>query len=241
MDKIALVTGASRGIGRAILSTLVEAGYSAYGTATSEKGVASINESIAAKNGNGKGLVFDITDADAVSALMEQLPQPPSILINNAGITRDNLLMRMSESDWGDVISANLTGVFRLSKATVRFMMKARWGRIVNIGSVVARMGNPGQSNYAAAKAGLEGFSRALALEIGSRGVTVNVVSPGYIATDMTDELSDEVKQKAITNVALGRFGQPEDVANVVKFLVSDDAGYVTAATIPVNGGLFPG
>lgn len=241
MTKTVLITGASRGIGRGILEALLAEGYEVYGTATSAAGAEGISAIVSEAGGKGKGCVLDVMDPDSITQLMKDLPNTPDILVNNAGITRDNLMMRLSDTDWQAVIDANLSGVFRLTKACVRGMMKARWGRIVSVGSVVGRMGNPGQANYAAAKAGVEGFSRALALEIGSRGITVNVVAPGYIETDMTDQLSDEVKEKAATNVALSRFGHVNEVANTVKFLVSEDASYITAATIPVNGGLFPG
>jgi len=241
MDKrIAVVTGASRGIGKAIANALLEAGYFVVGSATSENGVSTIKESLGEQ---GTAFVLNLSDADSCEQFMGQVLElgPVGVLVNNAGITRDGLLLRLSDDDWNDVLQANLSGIFRLTKACLKGMVKARWGRIVSVGSVVGRMGNPGQANYAAAKAGVEGFSRSLAHEVGRRGITVNVVAPGYIATDMTDELSDDVKEMSQARIPLGRFGEVNEVASVVRFLVSEEAGYITAATIPVNGGLFAG
>jgi len=241
-SKVALVTGASRGIGAAIADTLGEAGATVIGTATSESGAEKITQRLVEKGIKGKGMVLNVTDADSVSALLSDVQDAfgaPTILINNAGITKDNLLMRMSEDEWFDVINTNLSAIYRLSKACLRGMMKARCGRIVNISSVVGAMGNAGQSNYAATKAGVAGFARALAKEVGSRNITVNTVSPGFIDTDMTDVLSDEQKQLMLGTIPLGRLGLPIEIANTVKFLASDDAGYITGENIHVNGGMY--
>ncbi|OOR99752.1 3-oxoacyl-ACP reductase [Haemophilus paracuniculus] len=237
--KIALVTGATRGIGRAIAEELVAKGATVIGTATSEKGA----ESISAYLGeNGKGLVLNVADADSIEQVLAQIKEQfgdIDILVNNAGITRDNLLMRMKDEEWFDIIQTNLTSVYRLSKAMLRTMMKKRFGRIITIGSVVGSMGNPGQTNYCAAKAGLVGFSKSLAKEVASRGITVNVVAPGFIATDMTDELTDEQKNAILSQIPAGQLGQAKDIAKAVAFLASDDAGYITGETIHVNGGLY--
>lgn len=241
-DKVALVTGASRGIGAAISDQLAEQGAVVVGTATSEAGAEKISARFKEKGLNGVGMVLNVTDADSVAALIKQVQTDHGaieILVNNAGITKDNLLMRMSEDEWFDVINTNLSAVYRLSKACLRGMMKARWGRIINISSVVGSMGNAGQSNYAATKAGVEGFARALAKEVGSRNITVNTVAPGFIDTDMTKELSDDQKGAMLSNIALGRLGQPEEIAGVVNFLASDAAAYVTGDTIHVNGGMY--
>lgn len=241
-DKVALVTGASRGIGAAIADHLGAEGALIIGTATSEAGAEKISSRFAEKGINGVGKVLNVTDADSVADLLKDIQGEfgaPAILVNNAGITKDNLLMRMSEEEWFDVVNTNLSAVYRLSKACLRGMMKARWGRIINISSVVGSMGNAGQSNYAATKAGVAGFARALAKEVGSRGITVNTVAPGFIDTDMTKELTEEQKQLMLSQIALGRLGQPEEIAAVVGFLASDAGGYITGDTLHVNGGMY--
>jgi 3-oxoacyl-[acyl-carrier protein] reductase len=240
--KVALVTGASRGIGQAIALELGRQGAVVIGTATTPGGAERIAETLKAAGVEGAGLVLDVSNSDSVASTLEHIQQhlgQPLILINNAGITRDNLMLRMKDDEWFDVINTNLNSAYRLSKAVLRGMTKARWGRIVNISSVVGAMGNAGQSNYAASKAGLEGFSRALAREIGSRAITVNSVAPGFIDTDMTRELPDAQRDALLTQIPLGRLGQAEEIAKVVAFLVSDGAAYVTGATIPVNGGMY--
>ncbi|WP_018276583.1 3-oxoacyl-ACP reductase FabG [Teredinibacter turnerae] len=240
--KIAIVTGGSRGIGAAIADGLGEAGAIVIGTATSESGAAAISERFASKNIQGMGQPLNVTDADSVAALLSAVSEKygaPQILVNNAGITNDNLLMRMSDEEWFDVINTNLSAVYRLSKACLRGMMKARWGRIVNISSVVGQMGNAGQSNYAATKAGVMGFARSLAKEVGSRNITVNSVAPGFIDTDMTKVLSEDQKTMMLSAIPLARLGQPEEIASVVKFLCSDDAAYITGETLHVNGGMY--
>lgn len=242
--KVALVTGASRGIGAAIADQLGAAGAVVIGTATSEKGAAAISDRIAGAGHKGVGMVLNVTDADSVAGVLKAIADEfgvPTILINNAGITKDNLLMRMSDEEWFDVINTNLSAVYRLSKAVLRGMMKARWGRIVNVGSVVGSMGNPGQANYAATKAGVAGFARSLASEVGSRGITVNTVAPGFIDTDMTRGLPDEQKADLLNLIPLGRLGKPEEIAAVVCFLASDAGGYVSGETIQVNGGMYMG
>lgn len=241
-NKVVLVTGASRGIGAAIADTLGADGAIIIGTATTDSGAAKISSRFTEKNIQGVGMVLNVTDADSVSSLLKAVQEnygAPQILVNNAGITKDNLLMRMSEDEWFDVINTNLSSVYRLSKACLRGMMKARWGRIINISSVVGSMGNAGQSNYAATKAGVAGFARALGKEVGSRNITVNTVSPGFIETDMTDELTDEQKSLMLSTVPLGRLGQPEEIAGVVKFLADDAAAYITGENIHVNGGMY--
>ena len=241
-QKVVLVTGASRGIGAAISDTLGIAGAIVIGTATSDSGAQKISERFATKGFQGEGMVLNVTDLDSVTHLLKAIQEKygaPSILVNNAGITKDNLLMRMSEDEWFDVVNTNLSAVYRLSKACLRGMMKARWGRIINISSVVGAMGNPGQSNYAATKAGVAGFARALAKEVGSRNITVNTVSPGFIATDMTDVLTEDQKNQMLSVVPAGRLGKPEEVADVVKFLASDSAAYITGENIHVNGGMY--
>lgn len=243
-DKVALVTGASRGIGAAIAEQLGKAGAIVIGTATSEAGAASISERLAAQGIRGAGKVLNVTDADSVANLLKAVTEEfgaPAILVNNAGITKDNLLMRMSDDEWFDVINTNLSAIYRLSKAVLRGMMKARWGRIINISSVVGSMGNPGQSNYAATKAGVGGFARSLAAEVGSRNITVNTVAPGFIDTDMTKVLPEEQKQQLMARIPLGRLGAPEEIASVVAFLASDAAAYVSGETIHVNGGMYMG
>ncbi len=237
--QVALVTGASRGIGKAIALNLVKAGATVIGTATSEKGAAAISDYLGE---NGKGLALNVTDNDSISALFEQIKADfgdIDILVNNAGITRDNLMMRMKEEEWDDILTTNLTSVFKLSKAVLRAMMKKRSGRIVNIGSVVGSTGNPGQANYCAAKAGLIGFTKALAKEVASRGITVNSVAPGFIDTDMTKELSDDQKNTIFAQIPAGRLGQPEEIAAAVSFLTSKEAAYITGETIHVNGGMY--
>ncbi|WP_410678925.1 3-oxoacyl-ACP reductase FabG [Avibacterium paragallinarum] len=237
--KIALVTGATRGIGRAIAEELSAKGAFVIGTATSEKGADSISAYLGEK---GKGLVLNVADQQSIEAVLAQIKAEfgdIDILVNNAGITRDNLLMRMKEEEWFDILQTNLTSVFHLSKAMLRAMMKKRAGRIITIGSVVGSMGNPGQANYCAAKAGLIGFSKALAKEVASRGITVNVVAPGFIATDMTEALTEEQKAATLANVPAGRLGEPKDIAKAVAFLASDDAGYITGTTLHVNGGMY--
>lgn len=237
--KIALVTGASRGIGKAIAEELAAKGATVIGTATSEKGAEAISAYLGAQ---GKGLVLNVTDVASIDQTLAQIKAEfgeIDILVNNAGITRDNLLMRMKEEEWNDIIDTNLTSVFHLSKAMLRSMMKKRYGRIITIGSVVGSSGNPGQTNYCAAKAGLIGFSKALAQEVASRGITVNVVAPGFIATDMTHALTEEQKQSILVNVPAGKLGEAKDIAKAVAFLASEDAGYVTGTTLHVNGGLY--
>ncbi|MDX1334270.1 MAG: 3-oxoacyl-ACP reductase FabG [Gammaproteobacteria bacterium] len=237
--EIALVTGASRGIGKAIATKLAAEGATVIGTATSEGGAASIGDYLGAQ---GTGMVLDVTNADSVSEVLGAIEEqygPISILINNAGITRDNLMMRLKDDDWDAIINTNLTSVFKISKACLRNMMKARKGRIITIGSVVGSTGNPGQANYAAAKAGLIGFSKSLAREVGSRGITVNTVAPGFIDTDMTRALSDEQRDALKGQIPLSRLGDPEDIANAVAFLASPSASYITGETLHVNGGMF--
>mgnify|MGYP000976492220 FL=1 len=237
--KIALVTGATRGIGRAVAEELVSKGAFVIGTATSEKGAESISAYLGEK---GKGLVLNVADQASIDAVLEQIKQEfgdIDILVNNAGITRDNLLMRMKDEEWFDILQTNLSSVYHLSKAMLRTMMKKRFGRIINIGSVVGSMGNAGQTNYCAAKAGLIGFSKALAKEVASRGITVNVVAPGFIATDMTDVLSEELKNNLLTQIPTGRLGEPKDIAKAVAFLASEDASYINGTTLHVNGGMY--
>ncbi len=241
-SKVALVTGASRGIGAAIAETLGLAGYTVVGTATSQSGADTICERFKSSDINGAGMVLNVTDLESINSLLSAVIDrfgAPTILINNAGIAKDNLLLRMKEEEWLDVVNTNLTSVFRLSKACVRAMTKARWGRIVTISSVVGSMGNGGQSNYSATKAGVEGFSRALAKELGSRSITVNSVAPGFIETDMTKELPEADKASMLEQIPLARLGAPSEIAAVVKFLVSDAAGYITGETIHVNGGMY--
>ena len=243
-SKVALVTGATRGIGKAIALELGRQGAVVIGTATSDNGAESIGSYLADAGINGAGMKLDVASAESVDAVLAAIAEQfgaVTILVNNAGITRDNILMRMKEDEWDAVVNTNLSSIYRVAKGCLRGMSKARWGRIVNVSSVVASMGNAGQSNYAAAKAGIEGFSRALAREVASRNITVNSVAPGFIATDMTDALSDEQKDKLKTQIPLNRLGTPEDVAAVVGFLASDAGGYVTGDTIHVNGGMYMG
>jgi len=242
-NQVALVTGASRGIGRTIAQELARQGAKVVGTATSEAGAAAISEYLAAIGTDcGKGMVLNVTDADACNTVIEQVQKEfggLSILVNNAGITKDQLAMRMKDDEWDDVIATNLSAVGRLSRAVLRGMMKAKFGRIINITSVVGSAGNPGQMNYAAAKAGVAGMSRALAREIGSRNITVNCVAPGFIDTDMTRELGEQQTAALMQQIPLGRFGQPEDIAAAVAFLASPQAGYITGTTLHVNGGMY--
>lgn len=238
MDKrIAVVTGASRGIGKAIANALLEAGYFVVGSATSENGVSTIKETLGEQ---GTAFVLNLSDADSCEQFMGQVLElgPVGVLVNNAGITQDNLLMRMKEDQWQSVVDTNLTGAYRLTKSAVKGMMKQRWGRIINISSVVGAMGNPGQANYCTTKAGIEGFTRSLAYELGSRGITSNAVAPGYVATDMTDELTDDQKAAMLTNIPLDRMGQPEDIAAAVAFLAGEGGSYITGQVLHVNGGL---
>jgi len=237
-DQVALVTGASRGIGAAIASTLAAAGAVVIGTATTEEGARAVSDALADR---GRGAVLDIASDESVQALFDDLQKregAPTVVVNNAGITRDNLLLRMKNEDWEAVLSTNLSGTYRVCKAALRGMMKAKRGRIVNIASVIGLMGNPGQANYAAAKAGIIGFSKSLAREVGSRNITVNVVAPGFIDTDMTRVLGEEQRQAMLAQVPLGRLGEARDVANAVAFLVSDAAAYITGETLHVNGGM---
>ncbi len=241
-QKVALVTGASRGIGAAIADDLGNAGHIVIGTATTEAGAEKISQRLAAKNISGHGMMLNVTDTESIDTVLKAIIDAfgaPTILVNNAGITKDNILMRMKEDEWMDVVNTNLTSVFRLAKACVRPMTKARWGRIINISSVVGSMGNGGQSNYSASKAGVEGFARALAKELGSRSITVNTVAPGFIDTDMTKDLPEDNKQAMLTQIPLARLGTPEEIAAVVRFLTSDAAGYITGETIHVNGGMY--
>ena len=237
--RVALVTGASRGIGAAIAERLAANGFRVAGSATTEEGARGIEDAL---GGAGIGVVLRLEDEGSVAAAIDDVQSrcgAPAVLVNNAGITRDNLLVRMSPEQWGDVLAANLTGLYRLTRPLLRGMMRARWGRIVNLSSVVARMGNAGQSNYAAAKAGIEGFTRALAQEVGARGITVNAVAPGFIDTDMTRALAESARAALVERIALGRMGAAADVAATVSFLASDGAGYITGETVHVNGGLY--
>ncbi len=241
-SKVALVTGASRGIGAAIATELGKAGAIVIGTATSDQGAQNITAKLEEAGVKGEGMVLNVTDADSVASLLQQIQDKyaaPQILVNNAGITKDNLLMRMSEDEWFDVINTNLSAIYRLSKACLRGMMKARWGRIVNISSVVGQMGNAGQTNYSATKAGVAGFTRSLAKEVGSRNITVNAVAPGFIDTDMTKLLTEEQRGAMLGAIPLARLGQPDEIASVVKFLASGGAAYITGETLHVNGGMY--
>jgi 3-oxoacyl-[acyl-carrier protein] reductase len=237
--KMALVTGATRGIGKAIAHELATRGATVVGTATSAAGAESIGEALASFN--GRGIVLDVTDAQACEAVIESLAKEggPHILVNNAGITRDTLAMRMKDEDWDAVIDTNLAAVFRLSRGVMRGMMKARWGRIINVTSVVASSGNPGQANYAAAKAGVAGMTRALARELGSRSITVNCVAPGFIDTDMTRVLGEAQTAALLQQIPVGRLGSPADIAHAVAFLAGPQAGYITGTTLHVNGGMY--
>jgi 3-oxoacyl-[acyl-carrier protein] reductase len=239
--KVALVTGASRGIGKAIAQSLAAGGFTVVGTATTDSGAERISAYLQESGYPGCGMTLNVTDQDSVTTVVKAIGEQfgaPLVLVNNAGITRDNLLMRMKPEEWSDVIETNLSALYRVSKACLRGMTKARWGRIVNITSVVGSMGNSGQSNYAASKAGAEGFSRALARELGSRAVTVNCVAPGFIDTDMTKELSEEQRNLMLGQIPLGRLGAPEEIAALVAFLCGDAAAYITGETVHVNGGM---
>jgi 3-oxoacyl-[acyl-carrier protein] reductase len=239
--RVALVTGASRGIGLAIASRLADDGFHVVGTATSDAGVRSI-AAVLGERGQGALLRVEAqASVDALFAALEAGPGLPLVLVNNAGVTRDNLLLRMKDDEWQTVVETNLGAMFRVIKPALRVMMKARWGRIVNLSSVVARMGNAGQTNYVASKAGIEGFTRSLAQELASRNITVNAVAPGFIGTDMTSALTEGQAQQMLDRIPLGRMGAPEEVAHAVAFLVSEQAGYVTGATLQVNGGLYMG
>ncbi len=241
-DDIALVTGASRGIGKAIALELARRGATVIGTATSESGAQSITQWLSEGGFKGRGLVLNVAQPESVDALLKEIEAKegsPTVLVNNAGITRDNLLLRMKPEEWDEIMNTNLGSIYRLSKAVLRGMMKARRGRIISIASVVGVMGNAGQTNYAAAKAGIIGFSKSLAREVGSRNITVNVVAPGFIATDMTAQLAAEQQQQLASQVALGRLGAPEDIAHAVAFLASPEASYITGETLHVNGGMY--
>ncbi|MFC7418324.1 3-oxoacyl-ACP reductase FabG [Iodobacter arcticus] len=240
--KVALVTGASRGIGQAIALELARAGALVIGTATTDAGAEAITAYLKEVGNAGCGLRLQVTEENACEEIVDSITQqfgPVTILVNNAGITRDNLLMRMKDEEWDVVMATNLRPVYKLSKAVMRGMMKARWGRIINIASVVGATGSPGQTNYSAAKAALFGFTKSLAREIGSRGVTVNAVAPGFIDTDMTKSLADEQKAKLVEQIALGCLGNPQDIADAVSFLASDKAAYITGNTLHVNGGMY--
>ncbi|MDF1832518.1 MAG: 3-oxoacyl-ACP reductase FabG [Porticoccaceae bacterium] len=240
--KVALVTGASRGIGVAIADTLGKAGATVIGTSTSEGGAEQISARFTEQQIQGRGIKLNVTDGEAVAEVIKSITADfgaPTILINNAGITKDNLLMRMKEDEWSDVIDTNLNAIYRLTKACAKGMTKARWGRIINISSVVGSMGNAGQSNYAATKAGVAGFGRALAKELGSRNITVNTVAPGFIDTDMTKELPEASREAMLSGIPLARLGQPEEIASVVAFLAGDGGAYISGETIHVNGGMY--
>lgn len=237
--QIALVTGASRGIGKAIAERLVNDGFFVVGTATSDKGAAAISEYLAE---NGKGLKLNVAASDSIAEVLKNISEnfgTPTVLVNNAGITRDNLLMRMKDEEWDEIINTNLSSIFRMSKAVLRGMMKAKTGRIINITSVVGSTGNAGQSNYAAAKAGMIGFTKSLAKEVGSRNITVNTVAPGFIDTDMTRELPEANRNALLEAIPLGRLGEADEIAHAVSFLASAGAGYVTGETLHVNGGMY--
>ncbi len=241
-EKVALVTGASRGIGKAIALALGDAGYTVVGTATSDGGAESISARFKESGVSGCGMKLDVASSESVDAVFKAVAEQyaaPTILVNNAGITKDNIMMRMKEEEWFDVIDTNLNSLYRIAKASLRGMTKARWGRIINISSVVGSMGNAGQANYAAAKAGMDGFTRALAREIGSRGITVNSVAPGFIDTDMTKTLPEEQREALKGQIPLQRLGEPEEIAALVAFLASDAGGYITGETIHVNGGMY--
>ncbi len=240
MDKqVALVTGASRGIGRAIAERLAQDGFLVIGTATTDSGADSISAYLGEQ---GKGLKLDVGNPESIAEVIKMVNDEfgaPAVLVNNAGITRDNLLMRMKDEEWDDIINTNLTSVFRMSKAVLRGMMKAKTGRIINISSVVGATGNAGQANYAAAKAGMVGFAKSMAKEVGSRNITINTVSPGFIDTDMTKELGDDIKNNLLSAIPLSRLGKAEEIAHTVSFLASEGAAYITGENIHVNGGMF--
>lgn len=240
--KVALVTGATRGIGKAIALELASQGAIVIGTATSESGAEQIKNTLAEAGNAGTGIVLDVSSPESIEAAIAQINEQfgaPTILVNNAGITRDNIMLRMKDEEWDAVINTNLSSIYRVTKALLRGMTKARWGRIINISSVVGSMGNAGQCNYSAAKAGVEGFTRSLAREVGSRGITVNSVAPGFIDTDMTKELSDDHKAAMLSAVPVQRLGQPEEISAAVGYLASEAAGYVTGETLHVNGGMY--
>ncbi len=239
--KVALVTGASRGIGKAIAENLVNAGFFVVGTATSENGAKAIADTLGE---NGDGAVLNVSDDVSVETAIKAIVEKhgaPLVLVNNAGITRDNIMLRMKSDEWMDVINTNLNSLYRVTKACIKGMTKARWGRVINISSVVGTMGNAGQANYAAAKGGVEGFTRALARELGSRNITVNSVAPGFIQTDMTDVLPEAQRDALLREIPLGRLGSPDEVASAVAWLAGDGGGYVTGTTVHVNGGMFTG
>ncbi len=241
-NEVALVSGASRGIGQAIAISLGKKGATIIGTATSEKGAENITNYLEENGIKGQGMVLNVTDQASIDQLLDNMKEQyamPSVLVNNAGITRDNLMMRMKDEEWDAIIETNLTSIFKLSKACLRAMMKARKGRIISIASVVGLTGNAGQANYAAAKAGIIGFSKSLAREVGSRGITVNAVAPGFIDTDMTRALSDDTKKALLSQIPLNRLGQAEEIASAVAFLASDEASYITGETLNVNGGMY--
>lgn len=238
-QKVALVTGASRGIGKAIAARLAEDGFLVLGTATTEVGSRSISEAL---GDNGAGYVLNLMDSDSIEGLFKIIKEKhgaPLVLVNNAGITRDNLALRMKDDEWDDVIGTNLSALFKVTKHCLRGMTKARWGRVINLTSVVGAMGNPGQSNYAAAKAGVIGYSKSLAAELGSRGITVNCIAPGLIGTDMTNELSDDQRNRMVERIPLGRLGEVFEVAALAGFLAREAAGYITGETIHINGGMY--
>lgn len=241
-NKITLITGASRGIGQAIAIKMGQSGAVVIGTATTENGASAINQYLEKSGIKGMGIALNVNDAEQINHTLQTIREKfgeVEILVNNAGITRDNLLVRMKDEEWDDILETDLKSVFRLSRAVLRAMMKARYGRIINISSVVGSMGNLGQTNYAAAKAGMFGFSKSLAREVGSRNITINCVAPGFIDTDMTRALADEFHQSLIQHVPLGRLGRPEEVASAVAFLASSAAGYITGTTLHVNGGMY--
>ena len=241
-DELAVVTGASRGIGQAIALELGARGATVIGTATSDKGAGAITAALGESGVRGTGMVLDVTDADSISAFFKAVQDEygsPTVLVNNAGITRDNLMMRMKDDEWDAVISTNLSSAFRMSKACLRGMMKARHGRIITISSIIGATGNPGQANYAATKAGVIGFTKSLAREVGSRSITVNAVAPGFIDTDMTRALPEEQRKQLLDQIPLARLGDVKDIANAVAFLASEEASYITGETLHVNGGMF--
>ncbi len=241
-NKIALVTGASRGIGRAIAITLGKSGACVVGTATTSVNAQKITDYLLENNISGKGFVMDVSDPSAIRSIIQEIQQEfgdPNILVNNAGITRDNLILRMKQDEWDDIITTNLNSVFHVSKACLKAMVKARWGRIISITSVSGCTGNPGQANYAAAKAGMIGFSKSLAIEIATRGITVNTIAPGFIETDMTKNIDPKYQELIMQKIPMGRMGQPEDIATAVCFLASPEAAYITGSTIHVNGGMY--
>jgi 3-oxoacyl-[acyl-carrier protein] reductase len=241
-EQVALVTGASRGIGKAIAQQLGQQGFIVIGTATTEAGAENISNYLNDASIKGQGMMLNVTDPESMVDVLKTIADSygaPAVLVNNAGITKDNLMMRMKDEEWSDVIDTNLNAIFRLSKACIRGMMKARWGRIINISSVVGSMGNAGQANYAATKAGVEGFSRSLARELGSRNITVNSIAPGFIDTDMTKDLPEDNKAQMLARIPLGRLGEPREIAGVVGLLVGDVGGYITGETIHVNGGMY--